>query len=63
MSRITYRGRDRWSHNGRQHGHGLPLEREVGALRFTTITAKWLAIGTLIYFGLQLLRPFIGESW
>lgn len=66
MSRITYRGRNHWSSNGRPAGHGLPLERETRLVRllrpcggFTTHAAKSVALATVLYFAAQLVRAWL----
>ena len=59
MSRITYRGRDQWSSNGRPAGHGLPMAPEPFLVRLTTHIAKSLALATALYFAAQLLRAVL----
>jgi len=59
MSRITYRGRNQWSSNGRPAGHGLPMAPEPFLVRLTTIAGKSIALGAALYFAAQLLRAVL----
>jgi len=59
MSRITYRGRDQWSSNGRPAGHGLPMAPEPFLVRLTSHAGKSVALATILYFAAQGLRAII----